>query len=102
MVIELTPQTITTAAAVLAAILAIGGLIFKTYDWVKQQSAQEAKMDEIKATHNADVASIKEEQSIIVYGLLACLKGLSEQGCNGPVTAAIAKLEAHMNKEAHK
>lgn len=102
MIIELTPHTITTAAAVLAAILAIGGLIFKTYDWVKKQSAQEEEMKNIREQHNADMASTKEELSIIVYGLLACLKGLSEQGCNGPVTAAIARLEEHMNKEAHK
>lgn len=91
MTIELTTQSIITASAVLAALIAIGGVVFKLYDWIKKQTAQDA-----------EIRAVKEEQSIIVYGLLACLKGLSEQGCNGPVTAAIAKLEAHMNKEAHK
>ncbi len=102
MTIELTAQSIITASAVLAALIAIGGVVFKLYDWIKKQSAQEAEMKEIRQVHSADMAATKEELSIIVYGLLACLKGLSEQGCNGPVTAAIAKLEAHMNKEAHK
>ena len=32
----------------------------------------------------------------------ACLKGLKEQGCNGPVTEAINKIEKHLNLQAHK
>ena len=39
---------------------------------------------------------------MLVYGVLACLKGLSEQGCNGPVTEAIGKFEKHLNEKAHK
>lgn len=34
-------------------------------------------------------------------GTLACLKGLAEQGCDGAVTEAIAKIEKHINKNAH-
>ena len=45
---------------------------------------------------------IKEEQSILTKGVLACLKGLKEQGCDGPVTEAIHSIENHLNKEAHK
>lgn len=44
---------------------------------------------------------MKEEQCILTYGTLACLKGLKELGCNGPVTEAIDKMEKHMNKAAH-
>ena len=33
---------------------------------------------------------------------LACLKGLKEQGCNGPVSAALDKLEKHLNQAAHE
>ena len=102
MTIELTPQTIITAGAVLAAIIAIGGAIFKIYDWCKQQTAQEGKLEDIRCHHDADVKLIKEEQTVIVYGLLACLKGLQEKGCNGPVTEAINMLEKHLNKEAHR
>ena len=49
-----------------------------------------------------DIKSIKEEQSVLVHGVLACLMGLKEQGCNGPVTAAIEQIETHINKQAHK
>ncbi len=44
---------------------------------------------------------MKAEQCLLTYGILACLKGLKEQGCNGPVTEAIGKIEKHINKQAH-
>ncbi|MBQ7295973.1 MAG: branched-chain amino acid ABC transporter permease [Clostridia bacterium] len=67
------------------------GAIFATYKWVLKQNKQDV---EIKA--------LKEEQTLICYGVLAALKGLSEQGCNGPVTEAIKKIEKHLNVQAHK
>ena len=45
---------------------------------------------------------MKEEMCLLTYGVLACLKGLKEQGCNGPVTEAVAKIEKHVNQDAHK
>lgn len=84
-------QTIVTVASVLAAIVAIMKYYNKGYDWVKKQNEQD---EQIKA--------IKEEQTVLTYGVLACLKGLSEQGCDGPVTEAINTLEKHLNKQAHK
>ena len=83
-------QTIITIAAVLTAIGTILRNYNKGYDWVKTQQKQE---DEIKA--------IKEEQQLLTTGILACLKGLQEQGCDGSVTDAIAQIEAHLNKKAH-
>ena len=44
---------------------------------------------------------MNEELCLLTYGVLACLKGLKEQGCNGPVTNAIEKIEKHMNQKAH-
>ena len=84
-------QTIITAAAVIAAIAAIGAYIAKWVRWMDRQKKQD---DEI--------ADIKKEQTMLVYGILACLKGLKEQGCNGPVTAAIDKIEKHINQRAHE
>lgn len=49
-----------------------------------------------------EVKGIKDEQAIMTYGVLACLKGLHEQGCNGPVTEAIARIENHLNHAAHE
>lgn len=84
-------QTIVTIASVLAAIIAIFKYYNKGYDWVKKQNEQDRQIQDIK-----------DEQRVLTYGVLACLKGLSEQGCNGPVTDAIQTLEKHLNKQAHK
>ena len=100
--IHITTQGIITASAVVAALIALVGLVFKVYDWYKKQTAQDGELASIRKHHDADMKLIKEEQTVIVYGLLACLKGLKEQGCNGPVTAAIDTLEKHLNKEAHR
>ena len=67
------------------------GAVFTTYKWVLKQNKQDT-----------EIKSLKEEQTLICYGVLAALKGLSEQGCNGPVTEAINKIERHLNIQAHK
>lgn len=86
----ITFQTIITVAGVITALSVIIGAIIKVYQLV---AAQERQDQEIK--------SIKEEQEIMVRAQLACLKGLSEQGCNGPVAKGIEMLEQYLNKKAH-
>lgn len=83
-------QTLITLAAVLGAAAAILKYYNKGYDFVKRQEEQ----DKI-------IKAIQEEQTLLTYGVLACLKGLHEQGANGPVTEAIDKIEKHINKRAH-
>ena len=83
-------QTVITAAAVIAAV-AIAKYFTKAHNWVLRQEEQDKAISDIKG-----------EQQVLVYGVLACLKGLKERGCNGPVTDAINKIEKHLNKEAHK
>jgi hypothetical protein len=102
MQITLTPQTVTTASAVLAAVLAFITLFAKAVRWMDRQKQQDQELKSLEATHNRDMEAIKQEQTLIVYGLLACLKGLKEQGCNGPVTEAINKIEKHLNQKAHE
>lgn len=102
MQITLTWQTIITASAVIAAFVAIAANFAKIVRWVDKQKIQDEAIEELRGTHSNDMDYIKEEQTIIVYGLLACLKGLKEQGCNGPVTEAIAKMEKHLNQRAHE
>ena len=45
---------------------------------------------------------INREQQLLTYGVLACLKGLREKGCNGPVTEAIGRIEKYLNEKAHE
>lgn len=82
---------ISALAATITALGVIFGAVFAAYRWFLKQEKQDR-----------DIKSIKEEQSVLVHGVLACLKGLKEQGCNGPVTDAIEQIENHINKQAHK
>lgn len=100
--IELTPQTLITASAALAAIVAIVTLFAKGVRWVDRQKKQTDDIEALRVTHNTDMDAMKQEQTLLVYGILACLKGLKEQGCNGPVTEAISKIEKHLNQKAHQ
>lgn len=84
-------DAIITAAAVITAIVTIFGIIFAVCRWYLKQEQQDK-----------DIKALKDEQCILTYGVLACLKGMKEQGCNGPVTEAINKIEKHINQEAHK
>ena len=102
MQITLTWQSIITASGVLAAIIAMVTIFAKGVRWVDKQDQQDSDIKALRATHISDMDSMKQEQTLIVYGLLACLKGLSEQGCNGPVTEAIRKIEKHLNEKAHE
>lgn len=90
MTLTLTWQTVITVAAVLAATGGIGAAVARVVRWLDRQKEQDRDLD-----------AIREEQTLLTYGVLACLKGLREQGCNGPVTEAIDKIEKHINKAAH-
>jgi hypothetical protein len=84
-------QGIITVASVITALGVIFGVVFTIYKWYLKNEKQDTSIKEIK-----------EEQSILTKGVLACLKGLKEQGCDGPVTEAIEDIEDHLNKQAHK
>ena len=89
--IVLTTDNIVAIAAVLSALFVIFGAVFAVYRWYLRQN----KQDE-------DIKALKKEVSIITVGLLACLKGLAEQGCDGPVTTGISQLEAFIHEQAHQ
>jgi hypothetical protein len=91
MQITVTWQGIITAAGVVAAVLALAAYFARAVRWLDKQNEQDKEIKEIK-----------EEQALLTHGILACLKGLKEQGCNGPVTDALNRLEKHLNKQAHK
>ena len=87
----ITTQTFVSAAALVAAIGALIAVYNRGYDFVRRQKEQ----DKI-------IQDIQSEQAILTYGVLACLKGLKEQGCDGPVTEAIQRIEKHLNERAHE
>lgn len=88
--ITLTWQSMVGAAAIVGAFVALVNYIRKIFGWFERQDRQEK-----------DLKAIKSEQALLTYGILACLKGLMEQGCDGDVKEAAGKIEKHINEQAH-
>lgn len=84
-------EIVPTVASVITAAGVIIGVIIGAVKWFARQEKQDV-----------DIKAMKEEQTVLTHGILACLKGLKEQGCDGPVTEAIDQIEDFMNKRAHK
>lgn len=102
MTITLTWQGVITAAAVFTAIATLVAFFVKAVRWVDKQEAQDKELAAVKAHHEDDIRALKEELTLIVYGLRAALQGLQEQGCDGPVTDAVDRINKHLNKKAHE
>lgn len=83
-------NTIIEAGKVIGSLGAVAGLFVGIYKFIDRDKRQQS-----------EIAAIKQEQTLICYGILACLKGMKEQGLNGPVTEALDKMEKHLNKAAH-
>lgn len=89
--VTINAQTIITLAAVIGALGAIFGVIFAVYKWYLKQEKQDQ-----------DIARIKEENTLIVFALSACLDGLQQLGANHTVPVAKDKLDKYINQQAHK
>ncbi|MBR4545925.1 MAG: branched-chain amino acid ABC transporter permease [Oscillibacter sp.] len=84
-------NTILLGASLLTALGSITGAIitvYKAYETNKKQSEA--------------INAIREEQTLVCYGMRGALQGIVELGGNGPVKDALAKLEAYLNKTSHK
>lgn len=84
-------EIVTTIASVITAAGVIIGVVIGAVKWFARQEKQDI-----------DIVAMKEEQTVLTHGVLACLKGLKEQGCDGPVSEAIDQIEDFINKRAHK
>ena len=84
-------KTLIELAALLTALGVIGSAALWAVKFVDRQKKQDQEL-----------TAIRKEQTLICYGVMACLRGLKEQGCDGPVTAALDKLEKHLNQAAHE
>lgn len=97
----ITWDTIITAGAVLTALLLIGGVIFKGYNWLIAQNKQSEDIKALKEHHDSDMEHINEENTLICYALSACLDGLMQLGANHTVPDAKDKLDKYLNQQAH-
>lgn len=83
-------ESIRTAAALVTALGVIVGTAGAAYRFYLRQKKQDEEL-----------AAIRTELQVLCFGMRACLSGLREQGCNGPVTQALDALDKHLNKQAH-
>lgn len=83
-------ETINAAAKLIGSLGIIGGVLIAAYKFVERDKKQ-SKL----------IKDIQTEQTLLCYGIKACLQGLAEQGCDGPVHDALDKLDKHLNQKAH-
>ena len=89
--VTVSADTLITIAAVTGALGVIFGVVFAVYRWYLKQEKQDK-----------DIAHIKEEDTLIVFALSACLDGLQQLGANHTVPIAKDKLDKYINQRAHK
>lgn len=86
----ITLDTIKGIAATLTSLVVIFGAVFSIYKWYLKQEKQDK-----------DIKALKHEQWLLTEGILACLDGLEQLGCNHTVPATKTKISDHINKRAH-
>lgn len=69
---------------------------------VNRDYARLNALDNMIGCHETEIKDSLEERRLLMTGVLACLKGLKEQGCNGPVTEAITQYEKYMVDKSHE
>ncbi len=89
--ITVSAGSILALVSLVTAVGVIFGVIFAVYRWVLKQNKQDT-----------DIRQMKEENTLIVYALSACLDGLQQLGAGPVVSAAKDKLDKYINKQAHK
>lgn len=89
--VTVSADAIITIATVIGALGVIFGVVFAVYRWYLKQEKQDK-----------DITRIKEEDTLIVFALSACLDGLQQLGANHTVSIAKDKLDKYINQQAHK
>lgn len=92
---------ITTLTTIISPIV----LIYKSYkkniacrlDSLEcRQKELEQHIVDIREEHAKSFTEFKDSDHVIITGLIACLEGLVEQGCNGPVKAGLKELKTYL------
>ena len=85
-----TSVDILALAGIISALGVIFGALFAVFRFIEKQKKNEQ-----------EIKSIKKENTLICYGLMACLDGLQQLGANHTVPEALDKLSKHLNQAAH-
>lgn len=88
---HITQDDIVSCASLFVAMVTILGALFAAYKWYLKQGKQDK-----------DIASIKEEMTLLCFCMSATLDGLMQLDCNHSVPVAKEKLDKYINKKAHE
>lgn len=91
MEVTISSNLLIQAAALLGALGSIGAVVVWCIKFVERQKKQDKEL-----------AAIRSENCLLCWGLSACLDGLEQLGCNHSVPEIKAKLDKHLNQEAHR
>lgn len=104
---NITLGQIVTAIAIITAIVGFIKLIatfvkIHHTDVIKDILQRLGKLEIKTDVQDEDIQDSKEERLLLMKGVLACLNGLHEQGCNNTVTSTIKDFEVYLQLKAHK
>lgn len=102
--------TIGQIIGVIGSLTILAGFFVGIYKFVKNtvldRIEQNSKdIEDLRRRANEqdkEIKESKEERLILLKAQLASLKGLKEQGCNGPVTQAINDVENYLINKSHE
>lgn len=109
----ITGQHIAIAVASMSLFGGILAIILKIHKFVLHQEKQDREIEKLKRHHEEDMkklenseveefGEISEALQLLTKSVLACLKGLKEQGVDGPVIEAIDEIQAYLGAKAYK
>lgn len=82
---------------IIGTVTVIGGFFIAIFKWYTSNISNKLNDYNNRITSLEKESNInKEQNTILLKGQLACLKGLKEQGCNGPVTQSINEIETYL------
>ena len=102
--------TIGQISNAITLLMVIAGAFMTIYKFVKDALFDKmrlldnriTKLEELNVRQKQDIQDSKDERKILLEGTLACLKGLHELNCNGPVTEGIENIEKYLMTRSHK
>lgn len=91
----------------LTTIISFIKLLKSIYDYnvaipIKKLCADVDRLEKTTKRQDEDIEDSKEERLLLMRGVLACLNGLHEQGCNNTVSTTINEYEKYLQERAHK
>lgn len=94
--------TIGQVVGAIGTISVISAFFLGIFKWYKNSIQDKlVNFDTRISKLEKDSKTNKEENTILLKGLLACLKGLQEQGCDGAVVSSISEIESYLLEKAH-